>query len=88
VVLTGHEHFYERIKPQRGIYYFIAGSSAKLRRDGIRKTGITLKGYDQDRTFMLMEIAGDELHFQTIDRKGRTIDSGTLPRPQSSKPGS
>src|SRR6266850_835596 len=31
VVFTGHEHFYERIKPQKGIAYFIAGSSAKLR---------------------------------------------------------
>ena len=27
VVLTGHEHFYERIKPQKGIHYFIVGSS-------------------------------------------------------------
>ena len=25
VVFAGHEHFYERIKPQKGIYYFIAG---------------------------------------------------------------
>ncbi len=25
VVLTGHEHFYERIKPQKGIYHFISG---------------------------------------------------------------
>ena len=22
VVFAGHEHFYERIKPQKGIYYF------------------------------------------------------------------
>jgi len=28
VVLSGHEHFYERIKPQKGIAYFIIGSSA------------------------------------------------------------
>ena len=26
VVFTGHEHFYERIKPQKGITYFIAGA--------------------------------------------------------------
>ena len=31
VVLAGHEHFYERIKPQKGIYYFISGGAAKLR---------------------------------------------------------
>ena len=32
VAFTGHEHFYERIKPQKGVAYFIIGSSAKLRR--------------------------------------------------------
>ena len=25
VVFTGHEHFYERIKPQKGIQYFVEG---------------------------------------------------------------
>ena len=28
LVLTGHEHFYERLKPQKGIHYIIAGSAA------------------------------------------------------------
>ena len=31
VVFAGHEHFYERLKPQKGINYFTAGGSAKLR---------------------------------------------------------
>jgi len=26
VVLTGHDHVYERIKPQKGIYYFVSGA--------------------------------------------------------------
>jgi hypothetical protein len=81
VVLSGHEHFYERIKPQRGIYYFISGSGGKLRRGNIRtNTGITAKGFDQDLQFMLMEINGDELYFQTISRTGQTVDSGVIRR--------
>ena len=28
VVLTGHDHFYERIKPQKGIYYFVSAAVA------------------------------------------------------------
>ena len=28
-VFSGHEHFYERIKPQKGIYYFISGGAGK-----------------------------------------------------------
>ena len=31
VVFAGHEHFYERIKPQKGIYYFMSGGAGKLR---------------------------------------------------------
>ena len=38
------------------------------------------KGYDTDRGFMLVEIAGDKLYFQTISRTGTTIDSDVLPR--------
>ncbi len=80
VIFTGHEHFYERIKPQKGIAYFIAGSAAKLRRGDIRKTELTAKGFDTDRAFMLVQVAGDEMRFQAISRTGEVVDSGTLPR--------
>jgi 3',5'-cyclic AMP phosphodiesterase CpdA len=81
VVFMGHEHFYERIKPQNGIYYFISGAAGQLRRGNIRSTEITAKGFDEDNHFMLVEIAGDDLYFQTISRTGRTIDSGVIHRP-------
>jgi hypothetical protein len=80
VVFTGHEHFYERIKPQHGITYIISGSAAKLRRGNIGRSGITAKGFDQGYTFMVVEIVGDDLHFQTLDADGRTVDSGTIRR--------
>ena len=80
VVFTGHEHFYERIKPQKGITYFVAGSSAKLRRGDIRRSDLTAKGLDDVYTFMLVEVVGDDLHFQTISHKGQTVDSGVIRR--------
>jgi len=80
VVLTGHEHFYEHIKPQQGINYFIVGSSGQLREGNIAKTELTAKGFDQDNTFMLAEIAGDEMFFQVISRSGKTADSGSIKR--------
>jgi hypothetical protein len=79
-VFTGHEHFYERIKPQKGIAYFIAGSSAKLRAGNIAPSALSDKGFDTGFTFMLVEIVGDDLFFQTITEKGATIDSGTIHR--------
>jgi hypothetical protein len=80
VVFTGHEHFYERIKPQKGIAYFIAGSSAKLRKGNIVRDELQAKGNDSDFTFMLVEIAGDDLYFQTITGSGQLIDSGSVRR--------
>jgi predicted phosphodiesterase len=80
LVLTGHEHFYERLKPQKGINYIISGSAAKLRRGNIGRSELTAKGFDQGYTFMLMEIVGDELYFQTIDEDGKTVDSGVIRR--------
>jgi len=80
VVLTGHDHFYERIVPQKGIYYFVSGAGGKLRSGDIKKgTGLTAKGYDRDMSFMLFEVVnGKQMHFQTISRTGETIDSGVL----------
>jgi predicted phosphodiesterase len=81
VVLAGHEHFYERVKPQSGIYYFTSGAAGKLRKGNIRRGALTAAGYDQDLSFMLMEIDHNELHFQVIARTGETVDSGVLDRP-------
>lgn len=82
VVFAGHEHFYERIKPQKGIYYFTSGGAAKLRKGDIDPTAITAKGFDTDYHFMLVEIAGDEMFFQTISRPGHVVDSGVITRPE------
>lgn len=84
VVFSGHEHFYERVKPQNGIAYFTEGGSAKLREGNIKKTDLTAKGFDTDRSFMVVEVAGDDMLFQTISRTGQLVDSGTVHRRQDS----
>ena len=85
VVFAGHEHFYERLKPQKGIYYFTAGGSAKLRSgDIMTNSPMTAKGFDTEQSFMLVEIDGDVMRFQTISRRGRRVDSGEIRRTPSS----
>jgi predicted phosphodiesterase len=82
VVFSGHEHVYEHIKPEEDIYYFIQGNSAKLSTHDFRKTNELEVGFDTDRTFMLVEITGDQMYFQTISAAGKTVDSGVLERQQ------
>jgi 3',5'-cyclic AMP phosphodiesterase CpdA len=79
VVLAGHEHFYERLKPQKGIHYFISGGAGKLRRGDVGGT-YTEKAFDQGFHFMIFEIDGDQMHFQTITDQGKTVDSGIVTR--------
>jgi len=85
VVFAGHEHFYERIKPQNGIYYFIEGGSAKLRKGDIRKGPLTAAGFDTDFTFILAELGKDAMQFQVLSRNGKPIDSGSLPLAEEPK---
>lgn len=80
VVLSGHDHVYERIKPQQGISYFVSGAGGQLRKGNIKKSDLTAAAFDQDQSFMVVEIARDELFFQAISRTGSTVDSGTIRR--------
>jgi predicted MPP superfamily phosphohydrolase len=86
LVLTGHEHFYERIKPQKGIHYFISGAGGKLRPGDVKPSRFTEKSFDKDMHFILFEVVDDQIHFQTISRAGQTIDSGILNRQKKDTP--
>jgi 3',5'-cyclic AMP phosphodiesterase CpdA len=78
VVFSGHDHVYERIKPQKGIAYFVEGASGELRRGDLESAAFEAFGFDQDRTFMLVEIAGDQMFFEAISRTGTVVDSGII----------
>jgi hypothetical protein len=75
-VFAGHEHFYERIKPQKGIYYFTSGGAAKLREGDVSATELTAKKFDTGYHFMLLEIVKDTLNFQVISDQGQNRGLG------------
>jgi 3',5'-cyclic AMP phosphodiesterase CpdA len=77
LVFAGHEHFYERIHPQNGIFYFTVGGSAKLRRGNIRKGPLTAAGLDTDYSFMMAELGETDMQFQALTRSGKRVDAGT-----------
>lgn len=80
IVYAGHDHIYERTKPQKGITYFVNGSSGELRKGDVHSSGLTAAYFDQDQVFSLVEISGDELYFQARSRTGRTVDAGMIRR--------
>jgi 3',5'-cyclic AMP phosphodiesterase CpdA len=79
VAFSGHDHVYERIKPQNGTFYFVMGSSGQLRYHNLRRPSQEMaSGFDTDRAFMIVEIAGKDFYFETITRTGRIVDHATL----------
>ena len=88
VVFSGHEHVYERVAPQKGITYFVAGASGQLRRGDVRPSAMTAAAFDQDQSFMLVDVAGDRMTFETISRTGRVVDRGVVPRRAGTAAGS
>jgi 3',5'-cyclic AMP phosphodiesterase CpdA len=80
VVFSGHDHVYERIKPQKGIYYFVSGAAGQLRKGNMRPDEQTAAYFDQDQSFMLVEVADDDMFFSVISRTGRAVDSGVIHR--------
>jgi 3',5'-cyclic AMP phosphodiesterase CpdA len=82
LVFAGHDHVYERLKPQKGIQYFVVGSSGQLRRGNLERSESTAAGFDQDNAFLACEIVGDRFYFQAFSRTGATVDSGEMQLPE------
>ena len=83
VVFAGHDHFYERVKPQKGIAHFVVGSAGQLRRGDLEGgSPITARGFDTDYAFLAAEIIDDQMYFNAISRTGEIVDSGIILRRQ------
>jgi 3',5'-cyclic AMP phosphodiesterase CpdA len=82
VTFSGHEHIYQRSHPQNGILHFITGGAGSLRVGDAKPSAAVAKSYDQDYHFLLVEVSDERLFFQAINRKGETIDAGSLRRPR------
>jgi predicted phosphodiesterase len=78
IVFSGHEHIYNRSEPQKGVLYFVTGGAGSLRAGDVRPSNVIAKGYDEDFHFMLVEIADEGFFWQAINRKGVTIDAGSM----------
>ena len=79
VVLSGHDHVYERVKPQQGVQYFVTGAGGKVRHGDVNmRSPLWAMSYDQDNHYLQMVIEDQQINFQTIARSGAVIDRGAI----------
>jgi len=81
VALSGHDHIYERTKPQQSVQYFVTGAGGKVRSGDVdRGSNFRAASFDDDNHFMVFEIEGSQARFQAISARGAVVDSGSLTR--------
>jgi predicted MPP superfamily phosphohydrolase len=84
VVFSGHDHFYERIKPQQGIQYFVEGASGQLRKNGMKKKSeLTAASNDATHSFLLVQVKAAEMQVEAIGEDGAVLDRVTISQPPS-----
>lgn len=84
ISLNGHDHVYERTKPQKGVQYFTSGAGAKLRPGDLeRNSPFFASGNDETRSFMLFSVKPDRIVFWSIGADGKILDSGVIDRKAS-----
>jgi Calcineurin-like phosphoesterase len=83
-VFSGHDHVYERIKPQQGVQYFVAGASGQLRKKGMLKDSqLTAVSNDEMHSFLLVQVNADEMRVEAIGENGSILDRVTIPQPSA-----
>ena len=77
VVLAGHEHFYQKIRPIKGVHHITSGAAGKRRR-GVRSDHPDVEGASPDYHFMDLGLTEDTLYFQAINDSGLLVHSGEI----------
>lgn len=72
-VFSGHDHNYERIRPQNGVHYFVSGGAGSPLR-AVRPSpdsAVALVSFH----FLEVNVDGKELSVNAVDQNGNIIDS-------------
>lgn len=78
LVLSGHDHHYERIKPQGGIAHVLTGGGGRGTRSVGSSTFTALA--DEVIHFVALDVGADELVMHAIDAAGKEFDSMVVTR--------
>ena len=78
VAFSGHDHLYERTRPQQGIVYFVSGGGGRslyrMSPQDFDEVGVS------EHHFMVAEVAGDRLFFEAITHDQKVLDCGVVYR--------
>ena len=78
IVLSGHDHFYQKIRKQKGgIHYFVSGGAGKIRK-GIKKNHAEVEFGKVTYHFLHFEVSKEEVRFAAVDKDGNIFHQGCI----------
>lgn len=84
VVFQGHQHLYARLRPQRGIRYFVTGAGGKKpNRFQPDEQTVWRKDRGAFNHFVYVRATQDQFGYCVIDATGRLLDGGSFSRGDS-----
>ena len=75
LVLSGHDHDYQRSKPMNGVTYVVSGAAAGSRRTG--RAGFTARSFSWHH-FVDIAVFPNRLVLRAVNQAGRVADEATL----------
>ena len=77
IVLSGHDHFYQKIEPQGGIDYFVSGGAGKIRK-GIKNDHPEVKFGREAYHFLHFVVSKEEVRYAAVDDGGDIFHEGRI----------
>ncbi len=77
IVLAGHDHFYQKIRPQVGVHYFVSGGAGKVR-NGVKEKHPEVEFAAESYHFLRFEVSVDEVKYVAIDDSGDVLHQGRI----------
>jgi hypothetical protein len=79
MLLSGHDHNYQRFPPYKGIAQFIVGTGGRQLYDLNQSDSRLAASNDTDFGALRMELDMNRVRFEFVRTDGRRLDSGSLP---------
>jgi len=84
LVMTGHDHFYQKLKPVGGVHHLVSGAAGKLRGGADKDDKNVVKSIEEHH-FLDVSLTADKLSYQAIDPAGRRIDAREIRKPDAKR---
>jgi 4-amino-4-deoxy-L-arabinose transferase len=79
IVLCGHNHVYERLRPIHGIHYFTVGSSGQASRGGlVPDSSMRAAGNDKENVALVLQFDAETCRFTAYGPNEEIVDQGKI----------